>query len=68
MSAGVGRVLKLAEQFEQDEGRRMHILVAKVGLDVYDRGREGDQHRLLPISASTWTSGRCSRRRPRQPP
>ena len=40
MSAGVDRVLKLAEQFERDEGRRPRILVAKVGQDGHDRGQK----------------------------
>jgi methylmalonyl-CoA mutase len=40
MSAGVERVLKLAEQFERDEGRRPRILVAKVGQDGHDRGQK----------------------------
>jgi methylmalonyl-CoA mutase len=40
MSADVERVLKLAEQFERDEGRRPRILVAKVGQDGHDRGQK----------------------------
>ena len=40
MSAAVGRVLKLAEKFERDEGRRPRILVAKMGQDGHDRGQK----------------------------
>ena len=40
MSAAVGRVLKLVEQFERDEGRRPRILVAKIGQDGHDRGQK----------------------------
>ena len=40
MSAAVGRVLKLVEQFERDEGRRPRILVAKMGQDGHDRGQK----------------------------
>ena len=39
MSDAVGRVLKLAQQFERDEGRRPRILVAKIGQDGHDRGQ-----------------------------
>ena len=40
MSPAVGRVLKLVEQFERDEGRRPRILVAKMGQDGHDRGQK----------------------------
>jgi len=40
MSSAVDRVLKLAAQFEHDEGRRPRILVAKVGQDGHDRGQK----------------------------
>lgn len=40
MSAAVGRILKLVEKFERDEGRRPRILVAKMGQDGHDRGQK----------------------------
>jgi methylmalonyl-CoA mutase len=36
----VNEVLKLVEQFEQAEGRRPRILVAKMGQDGHDRGQK----------------------------
>ena len=40
MSQAIDRVLKLVAQFEHDEGRRPHMLVAKVGQDGHDRGQK----------------------------
>jgi methylmalonyl-CoA mutase len=40
MTDAVARVLKLAAAFEQDEGRRPRILVAKIGQDGHDRGQK----------------------------
>ena len=40
MSDAIARVLKLAEEFEADEGRRPRILVAKIGQDGHDRGQK----------------------------
>jgi methylmalonyl-CoA mutase len=40
MSEAVKRVQRLVEGFEQDEGRRPRILVAKVGQDGHDRGQK----------------------------
>lgn len=40
MTDAVARVLKLVAAFEQDEGRRPRILVAKIGQDGHDRGQK----------------------------
>ena len=40
MSASIERVQKLVAAFEQDEGRRPRILVAKIGQDGHDRGQK----------------------------
>jgi methylmalonyl-CoA mutase len=40
MSEAVKRVQRLVERFENDEGRRPRILVAKVGQDGHDRGQK----------------------------
>ena len=40
MTDAVARVLKLVAVFEQDEGRRPRILVAKIGQDGHDRGQK----------------------------
>src|SRR5258705_943189 len=40
MNEAVTRVLKLVAAFEQDEGRRPRILVAKIGQDGHDRGQK----------------------------
>jgi methylmalonyl-CoA mutase len=40
MNEAVTRVLKLVADFEQDEGRRPRILVAKIGQDGHDRGQK----------------------------
>ncbi len=40
MSDAVDRVQKLVAQFENDEGRRPRILVAKIGQDGHDRGQK----------------------------
>jgi methylmalonyl-CoA mutase len=40
MTDAVARVLKLVTAFEQDEGRRPRILVAKIGQDGHDRGQK----------------------------
>ena len=40
MTDAVARVLKLVAGFEQDEGRRPRILVAKIGQDGHDRGQK----------------------------
>jgi methylmalonyl-CoA mutase len=40
MTEAVARVLKLVTAFEQDEGRRPRILVAKIGQDGHDRGQK----------------------------
>jgi methylmalonyl-CoA mutase len=40
MTEAVGRVQQLVTQFEQDEGRRPRILVAKIGQDGHDRGQK----------------------------
>ena len=40
MSQAVARVQKLAAAFEEDEGRRPRILVAKIGQDGHDRGQK----------------------------
>jgi methylmalonyl-CoA mutase len=39
-SAAVTRVQKLVEEFEENDGRRPRILVAKVGQDGHDRGQK----------------------------
>jgi methylmalonyl-CoA mutase len=40
MSEGVERVKKLVATFEENEGRRPRILVAKIGQDGHDRGQK----------------------------
>ena len=40
MSNHVARVQELVQQFEDDEGRRPRILVAKIGQDGHDRGQK----------------------------
>ena len=40
MTDAVARVQKLVSQFEDDEGRRPRILVAKIGQDGHDRGQK----------------------------
>jgi methylmalonyl-CoA mutase len=40
MSEAVARVQKLTAAFEQNEGRRPRILVAKIGQDGHDRGQK----------------------------
>ena len=40
MSAAVERVQKLVSEFEENEGRRPRILVAKIGQDGHDRGQK----------------------------
>ncbi|HKS65207.1 MAG TPA: methylmalonyl-CoA mutase [Xanthobacteraceae bacterium] len=40
MNEAVARVLELVAGFEQDEGRRPRILVAKIGQDGHDRGQK----------------------------
>jgi methylmalonyl-CoA mutase len=40
MSQAVARVLKLTAAFEEAEGRRPRILVAKIGQDGHDRGQK----------------------------
>jgi methylmalonyl-CoA mutase len=40
MSDAVERVQKLAAEFEENEGRRPRILVAKIGQDGHDRGQK----------------------------
>jgi methylmalonyl-CoA mutase len=40
MSQGVARVQKLSAAFEEAEGRRPRILVAKIGQDGHDRGQK----------------------------
>ena len=40
MNEAVTRVLELVAAFEQDEGRRPRILVAKIGQDGHDRGQK----------------------------
>jgi methylmalonyl-CoA mutase len=40
MTEAVARVLKLVAAFEQNEGRRPRILVAKIGQDGHDRGQK----------------------------
>ena len=40
MSDAVARVQKLRRQFEENEGRRPRILVAKIGQDGHDRGQK----------------------------
>src|SRR5207342_1974030 len=40
MSDAVERVQKLVSEFEDNEGRRPRILVAKVGQDGHDRGQK----------------------------
>ncbi|MGQ7793786.1 methylmalonyl-CoA mutase [Faunimonas sp. B44] len=40
MNRAVERVLALTARFEEDEGRRPRILVAKVGQDGHDRGQK----------------------------
>jgi len=39
-SPAAARVLQLVEAFEQDDGRRPRILVAKMGQDGHDRGQK----------------------------
>jgi methylmalonyl-CoA mutase cobalamin-binding domain/chain len=40
MSHAVGRVQLMCEAFEEDDGRRPRILVAKMGQDGHDRGQK----------------------------
>jgi methylmalonyl-CoA mutase len=40
------RVRRMADEFAAVEGRRPRILVAKMGQDGHDRGRQGHRHRL----------------------
>src|SRR5690606_14182266 len=40
MNDSVARVQRLVESFEEEEGRRPRILVAKVGQDGHDRGQK----------------------------
>lgn len=40
MSEAVGTILKLVEAFEENDGRRPRILVAKMGQDGHDRGQK----------------------------
>jgi methylmalonyl-CoA mutase len=40
MSEAVARVQKLVTEFEQNEGRRPRLLVAKIGQDGHDRGQK----------------------------
>src|SRR5581483_1453359 len=40
MADAVGRVLKRVAEFEDNEGRRPRILVAKIGQDGHDRGQK----------------------------
>ncbi|MDB5600193.1 MAG: methylmalonyl-CoA mutase, large subunit [Xanthobacteraceae bacterium] len=40
MTDAVARVMKLVEAFEEDEGRRPRLLVAKIGQDGHDRGQK----------------------------
>src|ERR1041385_5535338 len=40
MSEAVARVQKLTAAFEENEGRRPRILVAKIGQDGHDRGQK----------------------------
>ena len=40
MTDAVERVLKLVAEFEDNEGRRPRILVAKIGQDGHDRGQK----------------------------
>jgi methylmalonyl-CoA mutase len=40
MSASVARVQKLTAAFEENEGRRPRILIAKIGQDGHDRGQK----------------------------
>ena len=40
MTDAVEQVQKLVSQFEDDEGRRPRILVAKIGQDGHDRGQK----------------------------
>jgi methylmalonyl-CoA mutase len=40
MSDAITRVQKLAEAFEENEGRRPRLLVAKIGQDGHDRGQK----------------------------
>jgi methylmalonyl-CoA mutase len=40
MSDAVERIQKLVEEFEENEGRRPRLLVAKIGQDGHDRGQK----------------------------
>jgi methylmalonyl-CoA mutase len=40
MSNDVGKVIKLVEAFEKNDGRRPRILIAKLGQDGHDRGQK----------------------------
>jgi methylmalonyl-CoA mutase len=40
MSDAVERIRKLVEEFEENEGRRPRLLVAKIGQDGHDRGQK----------------------------
>ncbi len=40
MSNDVGKVIKLVESFEKNDGRRPRILIAKLGQDGHDRGQK----------------------------
>ena len=42
MSEPVKRVQALVQTFEEHDGRRPRLLVAKMGQDGHDRGSEGD--------------------------
>jgi len=52
-------VQALIDAFEDAEGRRPRILVAKIGQDGHDRGQKVIAS-AFAMSASTSISGRCS--------
>jgi methylmalonyl-CoA mutase len=61
MTDAVGRLLKLVAEFEENEGRRPRILVAKIGQDGHDRGQKVIASAFADLS-STSISARCSPR------
>ena len=66
MTETVTRVLKLVAAFEQAEGRRPRILVAKIGQDGHDRGQKVIASAFADLGFDV-DIGPCSRRRTKPP-
>ena len=65
--AGRSRCSTATDEFEEAEGRRPRILVAKMGQDGHDRGQKVIVSARSPTWASTSTWARCSPRPRRSP-